>query len=196
MGTADVSFGQLTNPSHSQLLFLKHGRTSGFLRNILHPTERGLCKLDCNSSLPNMCGVDRSAASSSLCFGAPIPVQLPGWFLRVDSDQPWSEELPVSRLGLIPERPQLSCVQQALGPVAGVKTSQGRWAGDEPGHLLPHCRSVPAAGQWGWGDAVAPQLCLCAGSAAGSVPEAVSLWLHPAVTWYRARVLGWKVLIS
>lgn len=66
------------------------------------------------------------------------------------------------------------------------------WAWD----LFPCCRRVSVAGQWGWGDAMAPQLCLCAGSAAGSVPAAVSLWLHPAVTWHRAQVLGWKVLVS
>lgn len=67
----------------------------------------------------------------------------------------------------------------------------GRWAGAEPGHLLPDCRRgsqllAPGAG----GAAVSPQLCLCAGSAAGSVPAAVSLCLHPAVIWHRAQVLG------
>lgn len=67
------------------------------------------------------------------------------------------------------------------------------WAWRSPPSLQER---VPAASSRAGGDAVAPQLCLCAGSAAGSVPAAVSLGLHPAVTWHRAPVLGSKVLVS
>lgn len=130
--------------------------------SLFHPTERGLCKLYCNSSLLNICRVARRAASSSLCFGATLHVQLPAQCVRVESDQPCSEELAASWLCLILGWPQLSCVHQALEP--GEKTSQGRWAGTEP--PLPLQESALAAGKRGWGRCcgLLPAVPLCWGS--------------------------------
>lgn len=153
MGTADMSFGLPTAASAP----LKHGRTSSFLRNILHPPER-VVQAGLQQFLAQHLWADRRAASSCLCFGATVPVQLPGWLLCVQ----WPSLLSgaaSSGLCPIPEWPWLSCVRGA-------------------------------------GVMLCPQLCLCAGSAAGSGPAAVSLCLHPAVTWHRARGLGWKVLVS